>query len=113
MMRNVGRFCFTAREAAMRAKILLFEPTAFDLLFDDIPADGLRNEVLDDLKILYLSKHKTSKEDLRLRFKYPAAIIGDRSRIFVSIPTSLDDSMDHFNVHYLIDTSSSTTTLTR
>lgn len=64
------------------------DPTPFDALINEIPANGLHKDVSDILNIPYLSKYKGNKEELRRKFKYKGAIIGDHSRLFFSIPTA-------------------------
>lgn len=64
------------------------DPAPFDILINDIPADGLHKVVSERLKIPYLSKCKESQKELSQKLKYTGAIIGDHSRIFFSIPTA-------------------------
>ncbi len=64
----------------------------FDILNNDIPADGLHKDVSDGLQIPYLSKYKESQEELSQNLQYKGAIIGDHSRLFFSIPTARGNS---------------------
>ena len=68
------------------------DPSPFDILANDIPVDGLHNDVSGILKIPYLSKYEGSKEGLSRKFKYEGGIIGDRSRLLFSIPTARANS---------------------
>jgi hypothetical protein len=68
------------------------DPTPFDTLINDIPANGLHEDVSGFLKIPYLSKYKGSTEELRQKLKYKGKIIGDHSRLFFSIPTARENS---------------------
>lgn len=68
------------------------DPTPFDILINDIPANGLHKDVSDGLSIPYLSKYEGGKEELSQKFKYEGVIIGDHSRLFFSIPTARANS---------------------
>lgn len=68
------------------------DPIPFDILINDIPADGLHKDVSDRLQIPYLSKCKESLEELSQKVRYKGAIIGDHSRLFFSIPTARENS---------------------
>jgi len=46
------------------------DPTPFDILINDIPADGLHKNVSERLEIPYLSKFKGGKEELRQKIRY-------------------------------------------
>ena len=72
----------------LRGSILVIDPTPFDILMNDIPANGLHEDVSIALSIPYLSKYKGSKEELSRKLKYEGKIIGDHSRLFFSIPTA-------------------------
>jgi hypothetical protein len=43
---------------------------------------------------------------------YQGKIIGDHSRLFFSIPTARANSLEYFNIHYLLDTGCPYSTLT-
>lgn len=88
------------------------DPIPFDILINDIPADGLHKDVSDRLQIPYLSKYKEIQEELSQKLQYKGVIIGDHSRLFFSIPTARVNSQEYYNVHYLFDTGSPYTTLT-
>ena len=64
------------------------DPSPFDILINDIPANGLHEDVSVYLQIPYLSKYKGSTEELGRELKYKGSIIGDHSRLFFSIPTA-------------------------
>jgi hypothetical protein len=88
------------------------DPSPFDILTNDIPVDGLKQQVSTGLSIPYLSKYEGSKEELREKVKYRGKIIGDHSRLFFSIPTARENSQEYYYVHYLLNTGWPYTTLT-
>ena len=82
------------------------------MLINDIPANGLHEDVSAKIQIPYLSKYQGKTEELGRELKYKGSIIGDHSRLFFSIPTARLDSQEYYYVHYLLDTGSPYTTLT-
>lgn len=92
--------------------ILVNDPSPFDILINDIPPNGLKDNVSGWLQIPYLSKYEKSIEELNVKVKYEGRIIGDHSRLFFSLPTARENSSEYYNVHYLLDTGSPYTTLT-
>ena len=81
-------------------------------MINDIPKNGLKEDVSGLLQIPYLSKYEKSIEELKQKVKYEGKIIRVHSRLFLSIPTARASSSEYFNVHYLLNTGSPYTTLT-
>lgn len=112
MIRFACQTLFRMSTFKYNRNILVNDPSSFDILINDIPPNGLKNDVSSWLQIPYLSKYEKSIEELKEKVKYEGVIIGDHSRLFFSIPTAMKNSSKYYNVHYLLDTASPYTTLT-
>ena len=67
---------------------MVHDAAPYDVYPYDIPAESVGTYISDHLNIPYLSKYEGGKEELKKIFKYEGKIIGNRSRIFISVPTA-------------------------
>jgi hypothetical protein len=89
------------------------DPDPMDMQVYDFPEECLEKDVSPLLKVDYLSICEKSPKEILKKKVYRGIIIGLMSRLFVSIPTKHRNADKYYNIHYLVDTGSPITTLTR